>query len=59
MLAATLIGVFFTPVFYVLMQRISERQWPFRRCGELHLPEAPIGHQAAGSKPAVAPGASE
>jgi hydrophobe/amphiphile efflux-1 (HAE1) family protein len=31
MLAATLIGVFFTPVFYVLMQRISERQWPFRR----------------------------
>jgi hypothetical protein len=41
------------------MQRISERQWPFRRCGELHLPEAPIGHQAAGSKPAVAPGASE
>jgi hydrophobe/amphiphile efflux-1 (HAE1) family protein len=58
-LAATLIGVFFTPVFYVLMQRISERQWPFRRCGELHLPEAPIGHQPAGPKPAAAPGASE
>ena len=31
MLCATLVGVFFTPVFYVLMQRISERQWPFRR----------------------------
>jgi len=59
MLAATLIGVFFTPVFYVLMQRISERQWPFRRCGELHLPEPPIGHQPAGPKPAAAPGASE
>jgi len=23
--------VFFTPVFYVLLQRISEGQWPFRR----------------------------
>jgi len=31
MLCATLVGVFFTPVFYVLLQRISERQWPFRR----------------------------
>jgi len=59
MLAATFIGVIFTPVFYVLMQRISERQWPFTRCGELHLPEAPIGHQGAGPKPAAAPGASE
>ena len=59
MLCATLIGVFFTPVFYVLMQRISERQWPFSRCGELHLPEAPIGHQPAGAKPATAPGANE
>jgi len=25
------VGVFFTPVFYVLLQRVSERQWPFRR----------------------------
>jgi HAE1 family hydrophobic/amphiphilic exporter-1/multidrug efflux pump len=31
MLAATLVGVFFIPVFYVLLQRLSERQWPFRR----------------------------
>jgi len=31
MLCATLVGVFFTPVFYVLLQRISEGQWPFRR----------------------------
>jgi len=31
MLIATLVGVFFIPVFYVLLQRVSERQWPFRR----------------------------
>jgi HAE1 family hydrophobic/amphiphilic exporter-1/multidrug efflux pump len=31
MLFATLVGVFFTPVFYVLLQRVSERQWPFKR----------------------------
>src|SRR5258705_6391783 len=31
MLCATLVGVFFTPVFYVLLQRVSEGQWPFRR----------------------------
>jgi multidrug efflux pump subunit AcrB len=31
MTVATLVGVFFIPVFYVLMQRLSERQWPFRR----------------------------
>jgi multidrug efflux pump subunit AcrB len=31
MLVATLVGVFFIPVFYVLVQRVSERQWPFKR----------------------------
>jgi HAE1 family hydrophobic/amphiphilic exporter-1/multidrug efflux pump len=31
MLFATLVGVFFTPVFYVLLQRVSEGQWPFKR----------------------------
>jgi hydrophobe/amphiphile efflux-1 (HAE1) family protein len=31
MLCATLVGVFFTPVFYVLLQRASEGQWPFKR----------------------------
>jgi len=31
MLIATLVGVFFIPVFYVLLQRLSEGQWPFRR----------------------------
>src|SRR3989441_292469 len=33
MLFATLVGVFFIPVFYVMLQRVSERQWPFRRGG--------------------------
>ena len=31
MLFATLVGVFFIPVFYVIVQRTSERQWPFKR----------------------------
>jgi len=30
MLTATLIGIFLIPVFYVVMQRIGERHWPFR-----------------------------
>ncbi len=30
MVVATLVGVFFIPVFYVMLQRVSERQWPFR-----------------------------
>jgi HAE1 family hydrophobic/amphiphilic exporter-1/multidrug efflux pump len=29
MLAATMIGIFFIPSFYVLLQRIAERRWPF------------------------------
>jgi len=29
MFAATLIGMFFIPSFYVLVQRIGERRWPF------------------------------
>ncbi len=31
MLAATMIGIFVIPVFYVVIQRISERRWPFSR----------------------------
>jgi multidrug efflux pump subunit AcrB len=31
MLMATMIGVFFIPAFYVMFQRMSERQSPFRR----------------------------
>ena len=30
MLFATMLGIFVIPVFYVLIQRISERQWPFQ-----------------------------
>jgi HAE1 family hydrophobic/amphiphilic exporter-1/multidrug efflux pump len=40
MLFATLVGVFFTPVFYVLLQRVSERQWPFRRAERAEEPSA-------------------
>jgi HAE1 family hydrophobic/amphiphilic exporter-1/multidrug efflux pump len=31
MLFATMIGIFVIPVFYVIIERISERRWPFRR----------------------------
>ena len=48
MLVATLVGVFFIPVFYVLLQRMSERQWPFGRPGATRRPRA--------RKPAVAAG---
>lgn len=30
MLFATMLGIFVIPVFYVVIQRISERKWPFR-----------------------------
>src|SRR5258706_6984154 len=43
MLCATLVGVFFTPMFYVLLQRVSEGQWPFRR-------EAPAAAEPAEAK---------
>jgi len=42
MLFATLVGVFFIPVFYVMLQRVSERQWPFRR-EEGETPAADVG----------------
>ena len=42
MLFATLVGVFFIPVFYVMLQRVSERQWPFRR-EERETPAADVG----------------
>ena len=31
MLLATMIGIFVIPVFYVVIQRIGERRWPFSR----------------------------
>ncbi len=53
MLAATLIGIFFTPVFYVLMQRVSERQWPFRHGHEASPSlSARNAEEAAGSQSA-------
>jgi HAE1 family hydrophobic/amphiphilic exporter-1/multidrug efflux pump len=39
MLMATMIGIFVIPVFYVVIQRISERRWPFSRDPE---PPAPV-----------------
>jgi HAE1 family hydrophobic/amphiphilic exporter-1/multidrug efflux pump len=44
MLIATLVGVFFIPVFYVLLQRMSERQWPFKR---MDTPSSPGAGSAA------------
>jgi len=52
MLIATLVGVFFIPVFYVLLQRVSERQWPFKR------PDAAIRVAAAGPVAETAGGSS-
>jgi hydrophobe/amphiphile efflux-1 (HAE1) family protein len=43
MLIATMIGVFFIPAFYVMLQRVSERQSPFHR-------DVPVG----GAAPATA-----
>jgi HAE1 family hydrophobic/amphiphilic exporter-1/multidrug efflux pump len=34
MLLATLIGIFVIPVFYVVIQRLSEHKWPFKREAE-------------------------
>jgi len=56
MLVATMVGVFFTPVFYVLMQRLSERQWPFRRAPETGAPGERGTDGAAGSASAVSSG---
>jgi len=42
MLFATMIGIFLIPVFYVVMQRISEGRWPFRPedAGQRPAPES-------------------
>jgi len=50
MLVATLVGIFFIPIFYMLVQRVSERQWPFRR------PD--VAHSAASTGPAGGTAAS-
>jgi multidrug efflux pump subunit AcrB len=41
MLLATMIGIFVIPVFYVIIQRISERKPPFRDEGDAARPLAP------------------
>jgi HAE1 family hydrophobic/amphiphilic exporter-1/multidrug efflux pump len=50
MLCATLIGIFLIPVFYVVMQRISERHAPFR-------PEDAAARKAGTTTPGSLPGA--
>ncbi len=40
MLCATLIGIFVIPVFYVVIQRISERRHPFRNDAVANPPKA-------------------
>jgi len=42
MLIATLVGVFYIPVFYVMLQRLSERRSPFARSDESR-PSRPAG----------------
>ena len=51
MLVATLVGIFFIRVFYVLLQRVSERQWPFKRA-DTATPESSGSAQGAPPAPA-------
>src|SRR5207249_11970003 len=48
MLVATLVGVFFIPVFYVMLQRVSERQWPCRRADAATFPAEGSAGEVAG-----------
>jgi HAE1 family hydrophobic/amphiphilic exporter-1/multidrug efflux pump len=48
MLFATMIGIFVIPVFYVVIQRISERRWPFSRDPEAR-PPAPAPEPETGA----------
>jgi multidrug efflux pump len=50
MLLATMFGIFVIPVFYVLIQRISERQWPFQRAEE-SPPATGLGAPAPAGEP--------
>jgi hydrophobe/amphiphile efflux-1 (HAE1) family protein len=53
MLAATVVGVFFIPVFFVLLQRLSEGQWFFRRADMNSASGAGSAPGAAGPKPST------
>jgi hypothetical protein len=53
MLFATMIGIFVIPVFYVIIQRISERKAPFRsepapREGSTKAGPAPVAEAGGG-----------
>jgi HAE1 family hydrophobic/amphiphilic exporter-1/multidrug efflux pump len=52
MLVATLIGIFFIPAFYVMLQRTSERRSPFRTVAQDEQPRP-------GAAPAPSPSAPE
>jgi HAE1 family hydrophobic/amphiphilic exporter-1/multidrug efflux pump len=47
MLAATVIGIYFIPAFYVWLQRLAERKWPFRE--ERGVPPSAGGALPSGS----------
>ena len=49
MLVATMIGIFVIPVFYVVIQRISERQSPFRQEAPSSTPLQPLDDPEAGT----------
>jgi len=49
MLLATMIGIFVIPVFFVVIQRVSERKSPFGEEDALHPPEPPIETPEAGT----------
>ena len=49
MLFATMIGIFVIPVFYVAIQRISERRGPFSRDDPASRPQHPLDSPEAGT----------
>jgi hypothetical protein len=53
MTVATFVGVFFTPVFFLLLQRVSERQWPFKGRDVDRTSQA-AGSDAAEARPSAA-----
>jgi HAE1 family hydrophobic/amphiphilic exporter-1/multidrug efflux pump len=55
MLMATLIGILLIPVFYVVMQRISERRRPFAREDDTVPAAAPPQVAVAGAGRAERP----
>jgi hydrophobe/amphiphile efflux-1 (HAE1) family protein len=59
MTVATVVGVFFIPVFYVLMQRLSERKWPFRRPETTIPPGDGNPTSGAGTNAAPSPAAGD